>query len=254
MAGEPPMRLLILVVSTTMLAGSTADVRSLRIHGVTGYLSEYDLTASVSSDASEGLEELSGPLTIKHVGLCTHDGPNEMLSELNLEFVDASAPVTATFNFDGHECSYRGYLSETHVGVLTCKARIARFLRPVAVRGVLWPGLDRDRAADGASCRPVLRPRARGRRLRLDLRLRHDRRRRRGLRRRLFAHHVANLSPGVLRRWRGLPRRGDGGLADRPAPRAEPRAREGGGVRSPICFVRSPICLVSSHQEDSLSI
>ena len=129
MAGEPPMRLLILVVSTTMLAGSTAHARSLQIHGVTGYLSEYDLSASVSSDASEGVEELSGPLTIKHVGLCTHDGPNEMLSQLNLEFVDASAPVTATFNFDGHECSYRGYLSETHVGVLTCNKGLSLPLR-----------------------------------------------------------------------------------------------------------------------------
>jgi len=33
--------------------------------------------------------------------LCTHDGPNEMLSQLKLEFVDASTPVTATLNFDG---------------------------------------------------------------------------------------------------------------------------------------------------------
>ena len=122
------MRLLILVVSTSMLA-STAAARSLQIHGVTGYLSEYDLRASVSSDASEGTEELSGPLTIKHVGLCTHVGPNEMLSQLNLEFIDASAPVTSTFNFDGHECSYRGYLSETHVGVLTCNKGLSLPLR-----------------------------------------------------------------------------------------------------------------------------
>jgi hypothetical protein len=130
MIGEPPMRLLILVVSTSVLAGgSTADARSLQIHGVTGYLSEYDLSASVSSDASEGIEELSGPLTIKHVGLCTHDGPTEILSQLKLEFVDASAPVTATFNFDGHECSYRGYLSETHVGVLICNKGLRLPLR-----------------------------------------------------------------------------------------------------------------------------
>jgi len=57
------MRLLILVVSTTMLAGSMADGRSLQIHGVSRYVSEYELSASVSSDASEGIEELSGPLT-----------------------------------------------------------------------------------------------------------------------------------------------------------------------------------------------
>jgi hypothetical protein len=129
MIGEPPMRLLILVVSSTVLAGTTADARSLQIHGVTGYLSEYDLSASVSSDASEGIEEFSGPLTIKHVGLCTHDGPTEILSQLKLVFVDPSAPVTATLNFDGHECRYRGYLSETYVGVLTCNKGLSLPLR-----------------------------------------------------------------------------------------------------------------------------
>ena len=114
------MRSLIFLVSVSALAASAADARSLQIHGVTGYLSEYDLSANVSGEASNGIEELSGPLTIKHVGLCTHDGPNETLSYLKLDFVNMSSPVTATLNLDGHECSYRGYLSESYNGALTC--------------------------------------------------------------------------------------------------------------------------------------
>jgi hypothetical protein len=69
------MRLLIFVVSVSAFSASAADARSLQIHGVTEYFSEYDLSASVSGEASKGIEELSGPLNIKHVGLCTHDGP-----------------------------------------------------------------------------------------------------------------------------------------------------------------------------------
>ena len=61
-------------------------------------------------------------------------------------------------------------------------------LRPVAVRGVLRPRLDRDRAADGAAHRAALRARARQPRVRLDLRRPSAGRRRRGLRRRLVAH------------------------------------------------------------------
>ena len=60
-------------------------------------------------------------------------------------------------------------------------------LRPVAVRRVLWPRLDRDRAADRSPDRAGFRPRARRRRVRLDLRLAHDRRRVRRLGRGLFA-------------------------------------------------------------------
>ena|SRR5208283_1219517 len=123
------MRSFIFFVSVSALTASAADARALQIHGVTGYLSEYDLSASVSGKPSKGIEELSGPLTIKHVGLCTHDGPNEMLGYLKLEFVSASAPVTATLNFDGHECSYRGYLSESYNGVLDCTEGLSLPLR-----------------------------------------------------------------------------------------------------------------------------
>ncbi len=117
---KPPIKSCVFVLSVSALTASTADARSLQIHGVTGYLSEYDLNANVSGEAFNGREELSGPLRIKHVGVCTHDGPVETVSDLKLEFVDMASPVTATLNFDGHACSYRGHLSETEVGALIC--------------------------------------------------------------------------------------------------------------------------------------
>ena len=126
---ESPMRWLIFAVSVSALAASAAVAQSMQIQGVTGYLGEYDLSADVSGEASSGMQELSGPLKIKHVGLCSHDGPNETLSYLKLEFVNASAPVTATLNFDGHECSYRGYLSESYNGALTCTGGLSLPLR-----------------------------------------------------------------------------------------------------------------------------
>lgn len=124
------MRLVIFAFGLSALAATAAaDERSLQIHGVTGYLSEYELSASVSGEASQGIEELSGPLNIKHVGLCTHDGPNEMLSHLKLEFVDMSSAITATLDFDGRECNYRGHLSESYTGVLTCAKGLTLPLR-----------------------------------------------------------------------------------------------------------------------------
>ena len=60
-------------------------------------------------------------------------------------------------------------------------------LRPVALRRVLWPGLDRDRAADGADDRRALRARARQPGLRLDLHRAPARRRHRRIRRRRHA-------------------------------------------------------------------
>ena len=77
------MRLLVSVVCAGAFVAPSALARSLQIQGVTGYLSEYELTADVSGQlAAGGTEELSGQLSVKHVGLCTHDGPNEMYGQL----------------------------------------------------------------------------------------------------------------------------------------------------------------------------
>ncbi len=95
---------------------------------------------------------MSGPLNIKHIGLCTHNGPDEMLSYLKLEFVNASAPVTATLKFDGHECRYRGYLSESYNGVLTCTEGLSLPLRlwakyVVAGKKIKFHVIERESAA-----------------------------------------------------------------------------------------------------------
>ncbi len=52
-----------------------------------------------------------------------------MLGYLKLELANVSAPVTATLNFDGHECNYRGYLSESYNGVLDCTEGLSLPLR-----------------------------------------------------------------------------------------------------------------------------
>jgi hypothetical protein len=122
------MRVIILIASVVALV-TTASARSLEIHGVTGYLSEFELSATVSERVLNGTEELSGPLYVKHVGLCTHDGPNDTLGQLTLKFIGPAPSVTATLVFDGHECTYRGFLVETYNGTLNCADRVSLPLR-----------------------------------------------------------------------------------------------------------------------------
>ena len=59
---------------------------------------------------------MSGPLSVKHVGLCTHEGPNEMLGQLKIQFTRKSAAVAATLSSDGRECTYHGLLSQSATG------------------------------------------------------------------------------------------------------------------------------------------
>ena len=49
----------------------------MQVYGKTGYRGEYELSSIVSEQVANGRKEYSGPLAMKHVGLCTRDGPQE---------------------------------------------------------------------------------------------------------------------------------------------------------------------------------
>ncbi len=101
-------------------AGSSAQAQSLQLSGKFGFLSEYELTGRLESHViGAGETEFLGPLTIKHIGLCTHDGPDEVQGKMRLQRIDATR-VSATLSFEGKECTFRGRMSESDVGVLVC--------------------------------------------------------------------------------------------------------------------------------------
>jgi hypothetical protein len=97
-----------------------ARAEPLQIHGTTGYAGEYELSGGVSEQDLNGKKEFSGPLTVKHVGLCTHDGPRETVGEIRFELAKSSSRITATLDFDGSKCTYSGVFSESYHGFMDC--------------------------------------------------------------------------------------------------------------------------------------
>ena len=78
------MRAFFLPIVLSALA-TPAGAQSLQVTGYTGYLGEWELTATVTKSVSGRTKEYSGPLTMKHVGLCTQDGPEEKTGEMRLQ-------------------------------------------------------------------------------------------------------------------------------------------------------------------------
>jgi hypothetical protein len=111
-----------LVRSLVMLSifSVPAQAEPLRIYGATGYVGEYELSGSVAEYDLNGKKELSGPLTVRHVGLCLHDGPKETVGEIRLELAKTSSRVAATLDFEGSKCTYKGILSESYQGFMDC--------------------------------------------------------------------------------------------------------------------------------------
>ena len=105
---------------TLIILAVPARAEPLQIHGTTGYVSEYELSGSVSEQNLNGKKIFSGPLIVRHVGLCTHDGPKETIGEIRFELTPSSSRVTATLDFDTNKCTYKGMLSESYHGFMDC--------------------------------------------------------------------------------------------------------------------------------------
>lgn len=102
---------------------------SLDITGYGGRLGEWELTAAVVRTGEDN--ELAGPLTLRHVGICTQDGPQEKRGEMRVRLSTFTPQIVAALTVDGVECAYRGPLSEAHFGELLCPDR-----RPIPI--TLW--------------------------------------------------------------------------------------------------------------------
>jgi hypothetical protein len=113
------MRPIGLLLTLSILA-VPARAEPLQIRGTTGYAGEYELSGSVSEQDLNGKKEFSGPLTVRHVGLCTRDGPKETVGEIRFELAKLSSSITATLDFDGSKCAYKGVLSESYHGFMDC--------------------------------------------------------------------------------------------------------------------------------------
>ena len=119
------MRALVLSIVLGALA-LPVQAQPLEIIGYSGYLGEWELTATVTATAPPR-KAYSGPLTMRHVGLCTQDGPEEKTGEMHLELT--ASKMTATLSVAGVECSYSGLFSDSYAGTMTCPGREAVPLR-----------------------------------------------------------------------------------------------------------------------------
>jgi hypothetical protein len=103
-------------------AGPREVPQSLNVTGYTGRLGEWELTATLAR-AGDADGELSGPMTMRHVGICTVEGPEEKSGTMRVRLSSWSSKVVAHLTIDGVECLYRGPLSDSGERELTCPDR-----------------------------------------------------------------------------------------------------------------------------------
>jgi hypothetical protein len=119
------VRALLLLVALGALS-APARSESLQVIGYAGVLGEWELTATVVTEkASQRTREYAGLLTMKHVGWCTRDGPEEKTGEIRVQISAPSSRLKATVSVGGVECTYRARLSDSYTGMMECPGRAA---------------------------------------------------------------------------------------------------------------------------------
>ncbi|TAI62891.1 hypothetical protein [Bradyrhizobium sp. Leo170] len=91
--------------------------------GQAGVLGEWELTGNLIESGSGPRKEFSGPLKMKHVGICAQDGPEERAGEIRLQLAGPDAQVTAEMVLDGARCSYTARKTRAYEGTLSCTGR-----------------------------------------------------------------------------------------------------------------------------------
>jgi hypothetical protein len=104
------------------IASGPAQAQLRQVTGVAGYLSEWELKGALTERMSAGKRMFSGPVTWKHVGLCSVNGPQEKPGELRYEIAESGGPsrINATILFEGAQCTFSGNFSDNMTGHMDC--------------------------------------------------------------------------------------------------------------------------------------
>jgi hypothetical protein len=119
---EALMRTSVLLMLLMSSAVTSAEARSLRVSGTTGYLSEWELAGDLPSAVSGFVGEFSGPVIFRHVGLCSANGPEEKPGEIKLQISKAgsASEIRATLIMAGTKCTFGGQFNAGYSGAMNC--------------------------------------------------------------------------------------------------------------------------------------
>jgi hypothetical protein len=108
------------MIATCMVA-DWAGAEPYAASGQVGYLQEWELKASLARTVSGGRVEYSGPVTLRHVGLCSVNGVEEKSGKLRLTMSRAPGTAEGTLALEGDSCRIMANQAPSYSGLLTCR-------------------------------------------------------------------------------------------------------------------------------------
>jgi hypothetical protein len=96
-----------------------ALAQSYSASGQVGYLGEWEVKASLTKTLSRTAEDFEGPMTLRHVGLCSVNGVEEKSGTMRL--MVSRSGVEGTLVMADDSCSIKAAASPPYAGLMSCR-------------------------------------------------------------------------------------------------------------------------------------
>ena len=107
--------------SYSVNAGS-AMAQSYSVNGRVGYLQEWEMKANLAKTITSSGVSYDGPVTLRHVGLCSVNGPEEKSGVVRLTVSRRTSAVEGTLALKDDTCRIVVSASKPYSGLLNCRA------------------------------------------------------------------------------------------------------------------------------------
>jgi hypothetical protein len=101
-------------------AGS-AMPQSYSVNGQVGYLQEWEMKANLAKTITDSGVNYDGPVTLRHVGLCSVNGLEEKSGVVRLTVSRRTSAVEGTLAMKDDTCRIVASASKSHSGLLNCR-------------------------------------------------------------------------------------------------------------------------------------
>ena len=108
-----------LLVAGACVASSVAAAETYSANGQIGYLQEWEMKGNLTKTTTRAGANYDGPVTLRHVGLCSADGIEEKSGVVQLRVTNASFIGTLTLTDDN--CRISASNGQPYAGLLNCR-------------------------------------------------------------------------------------------------------------------------------------
>lgn len=110
-----------LLTSAACVASSLAGAQSYSADGQIGYLQEWEMKGNLAKTMTRAGENYTGPVTLRHVGLCSANGIEEKSGLVQLRILSKNSGFDGTLALADDNCRISASGGQPYTGLLSCR-------------------------------------------------------------------------------------------------------------------------------------